>query len=784
MKVFNAATEAVKQGGTRRGANLGLLRVDHPDILEFIACKEDDKEITNFNISVGLTDDFMKAVRTNSNYDLVDPHTGKVTGKLPAKEVFDTIVDHAWRNGEPGMIFMDRVNQDNPTPHVGEIEATNPCVTGDTLILTSLGYRSISSLIGTPVSVWNGFEWSEVIPEITGHNQDILDIQFSDGNVLSCTPYHGFVLSDHTKVKAKDLQPGDPLLKYQFPVINNTTRNLDEKMAYTMGVFCGDGSIETGRNRKSIWLYGDKKDLLPHLVYESVNACGGGRLFVALPRDAIYFRNKQWVPEVGFGIETRLNWLAGLIDTDGTLNSKDGAISISSIHQDFLLKVKLMLNTLGVSGVVALCKEAAVKLMPDGTGNLKEYPCQDCYRLIISASNVKRLRDLGLNTHRVKLKAHPNRDASRFVHVVSVTPRKEKADKVYCFNEPLRHLGCFNGIVTAQCGEQPLLPNEACNLGSINLKVMVQEENGKRVINWNRLQATTRLAVRFLDNVIDANQYPLPVVQEMVHGNRKIGLGVMGFADLLTLLKVSYASDEAVELAEKIMSFIQEEARKESERLAVERGVFPNYEGSVYDGVRKLRNATLTTIAPTGTISMICGTSSGVEPVEPLFAVAYTKTVLDGTSLTEVNPIFEDYARQYGFYSEELMQKIAKQGTVRGLTEVPAWIQDLFATAHEIEPEWHIRIQSAFQKYTDNAVSKTINLNNAATHDDVAKAYFLAYKLGCKGLTVYRNGSREEQVMTTGTTELTHCPECGAALKHEGGCATCPNCGYSVCHIS
>jgi ribonucleoside-diphosphate reductase alpha chain len=457
MKVFNAATEAVKQGGTRRGANLGLLRVDHPDILEFIACKEDNAELTNFNISIGLTDEFMDAVQRGSYYDLIDPRTNNARGRLPAREVFRQIVDHAWRNGEPGIIFLDRVNEDNPTPHVGEIETCNPC------------------------------------------------------------------------------------------------------------------------------------------------------------------------------------------------------------------------------------------------------------------------------------------------------------------------------------GEQPLLPNEACNLGSINLKVMVQEENGKRVIDWNRLQVTTRLAVRFLDNVIDANQYPLPVIQETVKGNRKIGLGVMGFADLLTLLKVSYASDQAVELAEKIMSFIQEEARKESERLATERGVFPNYEGSVYDGVRKLRNATLTTIAPTGTISMICGSSSGVEP---LFAVAYTKTVMDGTSLTEVNPVFEDYARQYGFYSEELMQKIAKRGTVRGLTEVPTWIQDLFAIAHEIEPEWHVKIQAAFQKHIDNAVSKTINFPSTATREDIAQAYLLAYDLGCKGLTVYRDGSRDEQVLTTGSTELTHCPECGTALSHESGCVNCPNCAYSVCHSS
>jgi ribonucleoside-diphosphate reductase alpha chain len=304
----------------------------------------------------------------------------------------------------------------------------------------------------------------------------------------------------------------------------------------------------------------------------------------------------------------------------------------------------------------------------------------------------------------------------------------------------------------------------------------------EKAVDWERLRYVTHLAVRFLDNVIDANRYPLPVIEEVVKGNRKVGLGVMGFADLLLLLKISYNSDEAVELAEKIMSFIQEEARKESERLAADRGFFPNYVGSIYDGIRSLRNATLTTIAPTGTISMICGTSSGVEP---LFAVAYTKTVMDGTSFTEVNPIFEDYARQYGFYSEELMQKVAKHGTVRGLSEVPEWVQNIFVTAHEIEPKWHVKIQAAFQKHIDNAVSKTINFPSTATRDDIAQAYLLAYDLGCKGLTVYRDGSREEQVITAGMkAKLTHCPECGTALSHESGCVNCPNCAYSVCHSS
>lgn len=510
MEVFNAATEAVKQGGTRRGANMGILRVDHPDILDFIECKSDNNKLNNFNISVAVTNKFMDAYINGTDYDLINPQNGEVVNRISAKKVFDMIVDGAWRNGEPGIIFIDTMNADNPTPLVGPIESTNPC------------------------------------------------------------------------------------------------------------------------------------------------------------------------------------------------------------------------------------------------------------------------------------------------------------------------------------GEVPLLSYEACNLGSINLGRMVKSD---KTVDWDLLADTTRTAIRFLDNVIAVNNYPLPQISEMVQNNRKIGLGVMGWADMLMMMGISYSSEEGTRLAGQVMEFIDYISKCESVELSKERGRFNNFKGSIYDQdhylynkykgksagkisddmwaelddqikVHGIRNATTTCIAPTGTISMIASASGGVEP---LFGLVFSRLIMDGTEMLEVNPIFKDYMMSHGLYSEELMQKIAKDGSVAHVDGIPEDVKRIFVTAHDVTPYWHVKMQAAFQLHTDNAVSKTVNFVESATRKDIEETYILAYKNNLKGITVYRNNSRQFQPMNlekkkteekavetavetapvveevkeeynpTGEIKTVKCPECGNEIQMAEGCFICLKCGYSGC---
>ena len=822
MRVFNSATEAVKQGGTRRGANMGILRVDHPDIVDFIQCKEDNKDITNFNISIGVTEDFMLAVREGRSYELIDPHTRAVAGELSAPEIFNKIVDHAWQNGEPGIIFLDRLNKGNPTPLQGEIEATNPCVTGDTWIMTDHGPAQVKTVLGQQLElVLNGQHHSTAQEGFfsTG-TKPVISVKTERGYTIKLTADHPVRVGERvTRANiteawkpAGELQPHDQLILCNNRGIYWKGKGSYEE-GYILGLLLVDGTLNDDSGIISVW--GDDAEA-QSMIYAADKAASrllpkpgeskgfqkvSGerteyRLQLAALRDlaaeyAIFPQEKRLTEELE---KTSSNFHRGLLralfDAEGSVEgSQEKGVFVKLCHKDLpgLKIVQRMLHRLGMASTIyedrRSAQSAGDQSMPDGSGQEKspeggrqdnQFPdgqvsdgqvhgnqIQDVqvpvgHELVLANDNILIFVEvIGFSNIKKKQTLADRRQAyqsvlnkERFLTAVTeCLPAGE--EEVYDVQVPGVNAFNANGIYVHNCGEQPLLPNEACNLGSINLKLMVTEKDGKMAINWERLSKVVRLSVRFLDDVIDVNQYPLPIIDQVVKGNRKIGLGVMGFADMLILLQTSYASEEAVEYAEKVMKFIQTEARIESQRLAEERGVFPNFEGSVYDGKMKLRNATLTTIAPTGTISMICGASSGVEP---LFAIAYTKTVMDGTALVEVNPLFEAFAKEYDFYSSELMLKIAEQGSVQGLSEVPNWAQAAFNTAQEIAPEWHIRIQAAFQKYTDNAVSKTINFANDATREDIAEAYRLAYELNCKGLTVYRDGSRDEQVLSTGTS--------------------------------
>lgn len=801
MKVFNSATEAVKQGGKRRGANMGILRIDHPDILEFIKCKENSTELNNFNISVGLTEEFMKAVEENREYDLLEPRTKRTVGKLNAKEIFDTIVSMAWTNGEPGIVFLDRINRDNIVPEIGEIESTNPCLHPETFISTKNGLEKIKDLyekhennyidIITDNRVvnrkvkYNGREYYENGVTLrkakvfkTGI-KNTLSIRLNNGQELKVTPDHK-IFTTKEWIAAKNLQVEDEILVQSGKGFFAEKDTIGEDLGLFIGWVTGDGWL-TSDEKVIGMVFANEEKYIMEKIQEIAYLKDGGNGIVNQRENntwQLLFKRKDFVNSIKHcGIQAKKAhekrvpdpiftasektvgaFLNGLFSSDGTINYIDENhrdIRLTSSSFKLLQDVQLLLLNLGIySNIYSRSKEQPSKFRYiTKEGEERVYDTKPHFELIINGNDICRFKDvIGDMVHVEKNKKLDkiNRESRKNTKYISkvVEIIEEKESEVYDISEQITHSLIANGIVVHNCGEQPLLPFESCNLGSINLSKMVKHENEKAKIDYDRLGEVVDLAVRFLDNVIEVNKYPLKEIEEMTKSNRKIGLGVMGFADMLVELGVGYNSEAGVKVAKDVMKFIDVRSKEKSIDLARERGIFPNYNKSIFrQRDVELRNGTTTTIAPTGSISIIAGTSSGIEP---LFALCYYRNVMDDDKLIEVNPLFKEYLKAEGIYSEELMEKVAEKGSIHDIKEIPEYIKKIFVTAHDISPEWHIKMQASFQEHVDNAVSKTVNFENHATKEEVAEVYMLAYKLGCKGITIYRDGSRDGQVLNIG----------------------------------
>jgi len=788
MKVFDAATQAVKQGGRRRGANMGILRVDHPDILEFINCKGEEGKISNFNISIAITDEFMEKVSQDESYNLVDPHTGEIKGALKAREVFDMIVENAHKNGEPGVVFIDRINKDNPTPNLGEIESTNPCLTSDDWIMTKEGPYRVNDLIEREfVAVVNGeYYRSEKRGFFKTGVKPVYRLKTKEGFEIRLTLDHPLLkIKEKTRdriesewIKTDELKTGDNIVLNRHLSIEWTGKYSFQE-GYLIGLLIGDGTVKKDAAVLSSWGKSEGSENVRKVVMEYIKDFSHRKDFsgwseikgrdeyrlslTSFTNFASRLGLKPKVKDITEEMERGSSdfcrgLLRGLFDADGTIlgNQEKGAsIRLPQSNMHLLRSVQRILLRLGVySKIYTFRRKEGTHLLPDGRGGIKEYRIRAQHELVISSENILRFTQrIGfgdkdkLNKLEEVIKNY-KRNLNKENFVVTVKEMVfEGIEDVYDVRIPGINYFDANGFVVHNCGEQPLLAYESCNLGSINLARMVKKDTDSYAIDWGRLKEVVSLAVHFLDNVIDINKFPLPQIKENTLKTRKIGLGVMGWATMLGYLEIPYDSQKAIDLAEKVMSFIKDKAIEESVQLAKKKGKFPAYDGSVHqeEGL-PLRNATITTVAPTGTISIIAGPcSSGIEPI---FALAYFRNVLEGEKLLEIDPAFEEVAKKRGFYSDTLLERIAQNnGSIKDIGEIPDDVRKIFRTAMDIDPSWHIKMQGAFQKYTDNAVSKTINLANAAKIEDVKEAYMLSYTLGCKGVTVYRDGSRKVQVL-------------------------------------
>jgi ribonucleoside-diphosphate reductase alpha chain len=816
MKVFNAATDSIKQGGVRRGANMGVLRVDHPDVYHFMSCKKEldaenralwnrmsdtgrytdaqlahmkqellQTQINNFNISVGVTDAFMAAVKSDGDFDLRDPRTKDVVRTVKAREIWDALVEGAWQNGEPGVLFLDHPDV-NPLPGLGPIEATNPCVTADTWITTSDGARRVSQLLGTQFTAMVDGKAYPSGPDgffFTGVKQ-AYDVRTNRGFSVKATGDHKVLCVDEAGRRnwktVSELTIGDKVVLHnheQFSWQGEGT--FDE--GSLLGSLIGDGHFRAhGHAKLEFWGVNApahvaraadrlsrtvkvRSDARGTLVAERKLASVGS---VGLAKLAHKFGIVLDAKHVSSSVEGASSdfvrgFLQAWFDADGSVRgtfAKGVSVRLTSNHRSDLEAAQRMLARFGiVSTLYAERKAACDKERPDGKGGHKTYPCEAVHELVVSRESFDTFVErIGFsdeeNVDRMEALANSRTRSAYADRWYSEVVAVESVGEVPVFDCQVAEIHAFdaNGLYVHNCGEQFLHGYDSCNLGSINVGNFFDTRSNE--VDWERLAQSTSLALRFLDNVIDANLYPIDEIEEMVTNNRRVGLGIMGFAELLIKLEIAYGSAEAIAFAGKLMAFIQARAEETSETLARERGDFPNKHLSIWaNDPRPRRNAALLSIAPTGTISMIAGCAFGCEPY---FGMAYTKHVMKDAEgrpqhLYYVVPLFEEIAKREGFFSDELLGKVEEnRGSLKGISEVPKHWQDVFTTSADVTVDQHIDMLAAFQKNTCNAVSKTINAPNDDTRENVSRAIFRAYDAGCKGFTYYRDGSRTEQVVT------------------------------------
>jgi ribonucleoside-diphosphate reductase alpha chain len=754
MKIYDATTETIKQGGKRRGANMGILSVNHPDIIEFVNSKK-YKKLSNFNISVSATDSFLEKAMKNQNFNLVNPRNHEVVGKINAKQLFDLIISNAWQSGDPGMIFIDEINRKNPLKE--KIESTNPCVAEGSLISTNEGLIPIEK-VHNPyfISTTNGLNPVSWAGE-TGI-KEVFNIKTAAGFEVNATADHKLLTKDGWK-KIEELTKKDSLILGKCP-FGNLKISKEESLA--LGWLIGDGHLTKDEKRVIFYFNNeDKKDMLvkikpfldklnenPVKIQEQNSetrikySSKVAKFFLNLGIKYRKAKEKE-IPESIFRMEKESvkNIISSIFGADGSVQgNKEKGISIrlASSSLKLLKQTQLLLLQFNIlSKVYENRRKAGKRVLPDSTRKPKEFDCNADHELIISRESAFRfMKEIGFSVKTKQEKFEKIKPSKIYKDNIDLSVKEIKKIglmKVYDITEPKTHSFVANGLIVHNCGEVPLLPYESCNLGSINLAKVFDNKK----INWNKLRELTYLGVEFLNNVIDKNKYPLPEIEKITKKNRKIGLGVMGFADLLLLMKTPYGSSQSFRLADKIMSFIKKEARKKSKK-----------------------NITLTTIAPTGTISIIAGCSSGIEP---LFALAFFREVLENKKLAEINPIFQNELIKRNLWNEKTIKEIMKTGSIQK-TKLPKDIKKIFITSLDISPDIHVKMQAVFQKHVDNAVSKTVNLPENASREEVKRIYLLAWKLKCKGITIYRYNSKEKQVLYKGTAGLIAKPQ------FSGGC--------------